>query len=89
MSVPMRTKHYNGTAANGTPQQVKFAKMAQRIHVRNIDAANALEVSFDLGTTFYRIPLNGFPLDWTCMVREVWVQGVSGTAAFCIITNEG
>lgn len=90
MSRPLRLAHYNGTAPNATaPDKVSFAKLAQRVHVRNVDGANALEISFDAGHTFYKLPINSLPLDFDCLLHFCYVRGVGGTAAFCILTNEG
>lgn len=85
----MRLVHYNGTAPSGVPTKVPLGHLAQRINIRNIDGANPLEVSFDGGRNFYRIPINSLPLDMPCSLFFFYVQGVGGTANWCAVTNEG
>lgn len=85
----MHVEHYGGTASLAGDRVESRRGLIQRINIRNIDGANALEVSFDLGHRYYRIPINSFPLDFTAMVHEVWVRGVVGTAAWVAVTNEG
>jgi hypothetical protein len=85
----MRIAHYAGTASTAGDKISITKGPAQRINIRNVDGANPLEVSFDAGRNYYRIPLNGFPLDITCMLYFFFVRGVGGTAAWCAVTNEG
>ena len=85
----MRLTHYNGSASTAGDKIAIIKGPAQRINIRNIDGARALEVSFDAGRTFYTLPLNSVPLDMPCMLHFFYVRGVGGTAAYCAVTNEG
>lgn len=85
----MRLTHYNGTASTAGDKIVISRGLAQRINIRNNDGTNALEVSFDSGRTYYKIPINSFPLDIPCMLHFFYVRGVGGTAVYSAITHEG
>lgn len=85
----MRVTHYSGTASTAGDKVAILKGPAQRLNIRNIDTANALEVSFDAGRSYYRIPFNTVPLDMPCMLHFFYVRGVGGTAAWCAVTNEG
>ena len=85
----MRIVHHAGVASVLGDKIAIIKGPAQRINIRNIDGANALQVSFDGGRNFYTMPLNSVPLEMSCMLHFFHVRGLGGTAAWCAVTNAG
>lgn len=72
--------------ANSTPQAVTFSGYTKFLVIQNSTIGRVLEVSFDGGTTFMRVP-GGDSLAFPCRVTALLVRSTSPPVDYCVLAT--
>jgi len=85
-----RASHRSGTATT-TPFKVTTTgtKRGFRLVLRNTDATNDVEVSFDSGRNFFPLPQGEVPLHLDIAFHFFFVRSDTGTATWSALLFEG
>lgn len=96
---PFKLAHYNGAAAVGSnvavvtvatvPFPLAFKRTCHGLWVNNLDATNALAISFDLGTTSFQVPKSTLLFFDNIIVHQLVITSPIDGHVFDMLSKEG
>ena len=84
-----RATHFNGSASVAGDKVATNKGLGVRLIIRNVDAAEDLEISFNGGRTFFTVGGPGASLDLPVRFHFFFVRGSGGVADFEALILEG
>lgn len=92
---PFKVVHHNGGAGleidlvANTPAGLKFTRTCHGLWVVNLDATASLNISFDLGATFFAVPKSTSMFIDNIVLQQLWFDSTVAHHSFNVLSKEG